>query len=357
MSIPEDLSEASMGTIRRAMDIPSRNSKVRGQKDGIGFARNLKQMEELWKRGGESPKPQLLTKPPKSKIVASIFPHDDHLYAGRVYRQLTPWVQSKTVLLFGVFHSYARFKTRDKLVFGPYQTWRSPSGPIQVSPHRDLLLSLLSGDSYIQDPRMIDQEHSLETIVYWLKFQNPALNIIPILIPAMNLKVMKSLSRQLACAVQKLLQEQNWTLGGDLSVVVSADAIHYGSDFKQTRFGPGGLKAYQSATKLDRDILFKFLAKRVSKRKIKRLFGTFVDPKDVDTYRWTWCGRFSVPFGLSFMRQLLKRDGKQLFGHPLYYETSISLPRLALQSTRLGLTAPADLYHFVGYPGLVYTSI
>lgn len=352
-----DLSTATLRQIRQQMDVPSLNSKIRGQRDGRGFASNLNQMTELWDKANMSPKAKRLNKAPMSKIIGAIFPHDDHIYAGRVYRRMAPFIQTKTVVLIGVFHAYQRFQVRDKLVFGPYQSWTSPSGLVPISPLREQVLKVLGSESILTDARMMDYEHSLETIVYWLRYQNPSLNIVPVLIPGMSLKTLKRRAKELSAALTKCLEENQWKLGRDLSIVISADAIHYGADFRQTRFGAGSLKAYKKATQLDRTLMSKLMSERVTGKKIKKLFHSFVDPKDVDRYRWTWCGRFSIPFGLTLMRELLRDKGKKLEGHSMFYETSLSLPHLQLESPGLGVTAPAHLHHFVGYPGLLYSAV
>jgi hypothetical protein len=42
-------------------------------------------------------------------------------------------------------------------------------------------------------------------------------------------------------------------------------------------------------------------------------------------------------------------------GHPLVYGTSIGGPELPVKTIGMGATAPANLYHFVGYPSEAYT--
>ena len=42
-------------------------------------------------------------------------------------------------------------------------------------------------------------------------------------------------------------------------------------------------------------------------------------------------------------------------GRPLSYSTSVGQPELAVRELGLGETAPANLYHFVGYPAAVFT--
>jgi AmmeMemoRadiSam system protein B len=66
--------------------------------------------EELRRESGWSDEPPL---------VAGICPHDDYMYAGRLYALLMPHIRAKTVIVFGVFHKARTFECRDRLVFDP----------------------------------------------------------------------------------------------------------------------------------------------------------------------------------------------------------------------------------------------
>ena len=61
-------------------------------------------------------------------VLGVIGPHDDYIYAARIYRDVFPRVTAKTVVVVGVFHRYRRFEARDQLVFDSYRAWRSPDG-------------------------------------------------------------------------------------------------------------------------------------------------------------------------------------------------------------------------------------
>ena len=66
----------------------------------------------------------------------------------------------------------------------------------------------------------------------------------------------------------------------------------------------------------------------------------------------TWCGRFSIPLGLVALSRLGRDLGLPLDARPLAYATSVGAPELPVRGDGLGETAPANLYHFVGYPSL-----
>jgi hypothetical protein len=72
-------------------------------------------------------------------------------------------------------------------------------------------------------------------------------------------------------------------------------------------------------------------------------------------YRITWCGLWSIPFGLTVAARLQQELGAApLAGTLLRYGDSVSDGRLEVPGTRLGVTAPNTLGHWVGYATVVY---
>ena len=51
------------------------------------------------------------------------------------------------------------------------------------------------------------------------------------------------------------------------------------------------------------------IAGPLSVEKVRALYGTFVDPAEPDAYRLSWCGRFSIPFGMLLVLQTAKALG------------------------------------------------
>jgi hypothetical protein len=49
------------------------------------------------------------------------------------------------------------------------------------------------------------------------------------------------------------------------------------------------------------------------------------------------------------------RDQGGATGWPVAYATSISTPELGLRAVGMTPSSPANLYHFVGYPGAAFT--
>ena len=89
---------------------------------------------------------------------------------------------------------------------------------------------------------------------------------------------------------------------------------------------------------------------------LKKFLYTCVDRDDVMQYQLTWCGRFSVPFGINVASRLSEElDGRLLEGTLLDYGTSVSEASLDLgQIEGLGTTAPNNLRHWVGYAAIGY---
>ena len=348
--------------IRAGMGIASEGLERRGQKDTAGFASTPEQMSRVWELSGAPPFPERWSDPP-GEVIGAICPHDDYILAGRVYRSIIPLVSARTVVVAGVFHGYRRFGVRGSLVFDPYRTWRTPDGDVPVSSLRDVWIDRLGPGDAFQDAAMHDSEHSVEAVVYWLRHAIPDLEIIPVLVPAMPFPRLEELAARAGTALGAVAAERGFALGRDLAVVISADAVHYGADFGHAPFGAGGEEAHALAAARDRALLSDAVAGPISPERVRALYETFVNPDDPDEYRVTWCGRFSIPFGLLMLRAAAaagargpKNAGAAAavgadapVAFPVAYSTSISRPQLPLSNAGLGLTAPASLDHFVGH--------
>ncbi|HEU4385433.1 MAG TPA: AmmeMemoRadiSam system protein B [Anaeromyxobacteraceae bacterium] len=346
----------SPAEVRAGMAVPSTET-VRGQLDGVGYARTAEQMAKVWELSARPPAPESFGPRPAAGLVGAICPHDDYLYAGRVYRQIVPLVTARTVVLVGVFHRYRRFGVRDRMIFDPYRAWRSPDGEIPVSALRQVVLSKLAPGEVTQDAAMHDSEHSVEAIAYWLRHQRTDLEILPILVPAMSLERMEKLAGRAGGALAEAMRARGLALGRDVAVVVSSDGVHYGADFGHVPFGEGGVEAYARAMAVDRAILLGPLSGAVGAGKAGAFSATCVDPDEPDRYRLTWCGRFSVPFGLLLLEATARALGEPPpSGVPVALAASVDVPELPLRALGLGATAPASLYHFVSHPAVAYVA-
>ncbi len=346
----------TLDEVRRQMGIPSLGQNMRGQRDTVGFAFASKQMEAVWELSATPPAPEKLGDAPGPGVAGVICPHDDYMYAGRVYRSVLPLVTAKTVVVVGVFHRYRKFGAHDVLVFDPYRTWRAPDGEIRVSSLRREVLAALPAGDWVQDYAMHDSEHSLEAVTNWLRHLDPDVEILPIIVPSASFERFETLADHLATALAAAMGKRGWVLGRDVSVVISSDAVHYGADFGYTPYGEGGIDAYVRACEKDREVLRGPLAGPLTTDKIRSFYETCVNPGDPDEYRLTWCGRFAIPMGLLLIDRLAERTGAgTAVGHPVAYGTSVGGPELPLRPLGLGTTAPSNLYHFVGQPGVAIT--
>ncbi len=338
----------SVEEVRKEMAIPSAG-EVRGQLDGIGFATTAGQMKKVFELSAAPPSPGRLGEAPPPGLAGAICPHDDYLYAGRVYRGVLPLVTAKTVVVVGVFHRFRKFDARDVLVFDTYRAWRAPDGEVPVSALRGEILARLPKGDAIADAAMHDSEHSVEAIVYWLKHLRKDVEIVPVIVPSMGWERLSGLGEHLGAAIAEVTKARGLVLGRDLAIVVSSDAVHYGPDFRHVPFGDGGIDAYAKATARDEEML-RALGGTLEPAKARAFLETCIDPASPADYRVTWCGRYSIPLGLVALARLGRDLGTPFDVRPLAYATSVGAPELPVRGDGLGETAPANLYHFVGYP-------
>jgi MEMO1 family protein len=343
----------SADSVRREMAVPSAGD-TRGRSDSTGYALHAEQMARVWELSAVSPDPDSIGPSPAPGVAAVICPHDDFSFAGRVDRRVLPLVTARTVVLVGVFHGYWRIGERDRLVFDSYARWTTPDGFVPVSPLREALLARLPREDWTQDPIAHDFEHSLDPLVCWLKHIRPDVEIVPVIVPAAGFERFAALGDHLGGALEAEMASRGWRLGRDVAIVISADGIHYGPDFQQESVGTG-LAGYRAAVAKDRALLAGPLSGPLTVEKIRTLYATFVDPGHPDTYRWTWCGRFSILLGLLTLERLARGAGGAE-GHPVAYGTSVGGPTLALRDVGMAPTAPSNFYHWVSYPGVAFTA-
>ena len=352
-SAPATVARPSLDSVRREMAIPS-HGDTRGRLDSTGYALHASQMARVWELGMSPPAPDSLGPTPPPGVAGILCPHDDFAFAGRVYRRVIPLVTARTVLLIGVFHGYRRFGEHDRLVFDPYAAWTAPDGRVPVSNLRGALLARMPRADWTQDTTAHDFEHSLEPLVCWLRHANPQLEIVPVIVPASHFDRLSELADHLGAALEAEMKARGWQLGRDVAIAISADAIHYGPDFHQTVFGVGGMDAYARAVDKDHQLFAGPLHGPVTTDHARALFATFVDPDHPDDYRWTWCGRFSVPLGLLTLARAARASGGAT-AWPIAYATSVGWPELGLRDIGMTPSSPCNLYHWVGYPGVAFT--
>ena len=82
--------------------------------------------------------------------------------------------------------------------------------------------------------------------------------------------------------------------------------------------------------------------------------GYTIDDNNFKDYKWTWRGRYSVPFGLLTSFYLQKLFDIKLTGTLVGYATSLDHPHIPVSDIGMGVTAPANIRHWVGYPAIGY---
>ena len=349
--------------VEASMGLQSDGDRVRGQMDTIGFVVHPAEAEDVvlaaiaLETDAMARQDRASGMQPTDGFVGGVCPHDDHLYAAGVYVHLTERITAPRVILIGVFHAARLWGLRDRLVFDSFAAWHAPWGDLMVDPLRDQIIDALPVDSYVVDNAMHCREHSLEGLLPFLQHNQPQRTIVPILVPPMDWKRIETVSGQLTAAVTSIMKRNNWKLGRDLAIVVSSDAVHYGPDFDHAPFGTD-VSAYERAVNRDRRLANQYLEGPLAAAKLHSLQDSLVEPNDL-SYRLPWCGRFSVPFGLEFLRRVaLETAGRAPVGELLRYGTSLSGPELPVRAENreggLGYTAPSNFHHWVGYAAVGY---
>jgi MEMO1 family protein len=349
-------SRPSAAEVRKDMGIASAG-EVRGQRDTVGYASTREGMERVWALSAEPPFPESFGAEVEPGVLGVIGPHDDYIYAARVYRRVFPLVTAKTVVVVGVFHRYRRFEARDQLVFDTYRAWRSPDGDIAVSALRDELFAALPAGMAVRDDAAHDNEHSVEGIAYFLKHARPDVEIVPVIVPAASFERFGDMASHFAAALAGAMRQRGWRLGRDVAIVISNDGTHYGEDFRYSPYGAGGVEAFLKAMEHDRALMRERLSGPIAADNVRGFFSTVVDPANPDEYRVPWCGRFAVTFGTLLLEGTARRLGMRTpRGVPLALGVSVDTPELAIRDAGMGPTAPANLHHFVTHPALAYVA-
>jgi AmmeMemoRadiSam system protein B len=355
---------AAVQELLASAGIPSTVTR-RGQMDVVGFASTAVQMNAVRAQCDSLAAPRLAEiraaglLPADAVLASGVCPHDDYYYAGRFYSLLLPHVRARTVIVFGVFHKARLFDCRDRLVFDSYEEWHGPYGPVAVSPVREEILARLPREDFVVDNDMQMVEHSVEAIVPFLQAYSRDVEIVSILVPHMDWKTIDRLAGDLAGTLAVIAKERGWLLGRDVCVISSCDAVHYGdSGWGGKNFADFGTDArgYQAAVERDIGITEDCLAGRVEPAKLCDFLYRCVKGDDVTDYAIPWCGRFSVPLGLSVASRLsMALESRPLNGVILDYGTSVSEASIEVDGLGgMGVTAPNNLRHWVGYAAIAY---
>ena len=327
---------------------------VRPVRDDVGFCWDASQMTRLVAYLKEQDYSQQGTEP----LVAGISPHDDYLYAGRIYYPLFKSLRAKEVVIFGVTHGSVRKEIGDPqqlIILEEYSSWKGISGDIKPSPLREHIRQRLEKKYFIVSNNAHRLEHAIEAMLPFLQYFNPEVRITPIMVTAMPLVRMEEISEHLSAVIASYVRENNLEPGKDIAFLISSDANHYGKDFSNAPFGED-TTAHRLGTELDQTYAHSYLTGRIDGSKISDLTRNIWGEKFTESKSTLWCGRYSVPFGvLTVLKTVKKTTGKDLYGTLLKYSDTYSEGVLPLAKTGMGLTAPFSLKHWVGFFSLAYS--
>ena len=147
------------------------------------------------------------------------------------------------------------------------------------------------------------------------------------------------------------------TFGKDVAIVISNDAVHYGTESWGRNLAPYGTsdKGTLKAVQHDKEIIETILSGKITMKKVKSFTTATVQATDYKEYKWVWCGRYSVPFGLAFANKLnILQNKNSLTGTFLGYESSIDHSLLKVKDLQMGTTAIATQKHWVAYVSMKY---
>jgi AmmeMemoRadiSam system protein B len=285
----------------------------------------------------------------------AICPHDDYTYVGKLYPELLQNIKAPNLILIGVAHKAAQLHIEDSLVFDSYKCWKGPWKNISVSPAREEIFSLLAGKFAIVNDSLQKIEHSVEAMIPFLQYFNRNISIIPILVPTMSPERMEACGKALADAIRAVAKGHKWEWGTDYAIIVTTDAVHYGNEdwggVDRAYFGcdeNGNIKARDH----EAEIIDSCFTGELKPEKI-RLFNNFtLKSENYRDYKWTWCGRYSVPVA-SYASYYLN-ESKPLSGELVGYSTSITSAHIPVDDIVMGRTAIATNCHWVGYASIGY---
>jgi MEMO1 family protein len=330
---------------------------VRQPVDTIGFAQYSWQIDSIIDRTNRQQPEQLrnansVFAEDSTTLRLAVSPHDDYSYVGYLYPSLLKHVRSKVVIMFGVAHKAKSFGLQNRLVFGSTRTWKSPKGEIKISSLQEKIMRELPRGYFIVNDSMQNAEHSLEALTPFLEYYNPAVEIIPVLVPFMSLERIDSIALPLASAIHRVMNNAGLEWGKGYSILISSDAVHYGNEEwggkDYARFGVDSV-GYQEAVNYEKQIIKDCFEGIVTSERIKLFYNYTVSSDDYHEYKWTWCGRYSIPLGMETAIALSGLTGQPLYGKTIGYSNSIANKPVYVEDLRMGQTAPARLAHWVGY--------
>ena len=284
-------------------------------------------------------------------LIAGISPHDDYLYAGKVYYPLYELINVKEVVIFGVTHGTVRKEINDPknvLILDEYDEWRGPYNNVGISPLREIIKKKLNPQDFIVSNKAQSLEHSIEGLIPFLQHYNRSVKITPIMVTAMSFDKMDSLSNELSGIISGYVKQNNLKLGKDIFFLFSNDANHYGEDFDNHPYGLNE-EAHSVAVANDKRIANEVFNGTITKNSIQKLSDELWPEAGIEQDCPLWCGRYAVVFGLLTVSKVVNESGKKLSGKVFKYSDTWTGGVLPVKGTSMGITAPYSLKHWVGF--------
>jgi AmmeMemoRadiSam system protein B len=329
--------------------ITAQENNVRPVRDDVGFCWRASEMDTLmnYLKDNSETKSGI-----NGIVIGGISPHDDYLYAGRVYYPLYPLIKAREVVIFGVTHGTVRQAMKDPqnvLILDDYKFWKGPYKDVEISPLRDIIRSKLDKEYFMVSDKAQDIEHSIEALVPFLQYYNRDVKITPIMVTRMSFDRMDSISYDLAAIIDEYITSNNLKPGKDIFFLISTDADHYGEDFNNSPFGEDE-NAHRQATMNDRRIADTYINTAITFEDIQGLSDELWGSPDIKTPVPLWCGKYSVPFGLLSIYHIANYlNLKNLSGKLLKYSDTWTDKPLPVYGTHMGTTAPFSLKHWCGF--------
>ncbi|HEX2867988.1 MAG TPA: AmmeMemoRadiSam system protein B [Ignavibacteriales bacterium] len=324
--------------------------EVRPVRDDVGFCWTKGEMDELISYLSTQQDNQ--QDETSEGLIGGISPHDDFLFAGDVYYPLFKALRANEVVIIGLTHGTVRREIGDPkniIMLDDYKYWKGPYGNVEVSGLREEIKSNLKPEYFQVNDKAQMLEHSIEALVPFIQHFNPGVKITPIMVTQMPFEMMDKISSDLSEIIANYIKKNNLTPGKDIAFLISSDATHYGEDFKFTPYGQDE-KAHKTATERDQYVAKTYLNKTLDVQAVNALNNALTTSQQDAGYQApTWCGRFSVPFGLLTTVKTLEKLGLKASGKVLRNSDTWTEGILPIKRTNLGTTAPFSLKHWCGH--------
>ncbi|MHC1702604.1 MAG: AmmeMemoRadiSam system protein B [Tenuifilaceae bacterium] len=335
-------------------------TSTRQMADTIGFAHLDWQVDSVMNRINRLQSKELAkaTENIENPWRVAICPHDDYTYVGWHYPALLGNIKAKTVIIFGVAHKARQLNVSDQIVFDSYSHWHGPYSNIKVSSLREEIIKGLPEGTYQVNDSLQKVEHSVESMLPFLQYFNRDVEIISILVPALTFDKMNEIAKPLSAAILESMKKHNLEWGKDVALLITTDAVHYGDDdWGGKNMAPYGVDSagYKKAVNHENAIVDSCFRNELSVEKVKWFVDFTVQKENYKEYKWTWCGRYSVPLGLlTALNMQEQTQTEPLQGQLIGYTNSIDHKPIPVEDLRMGKTAIATIRHWVGYASVGY---